>query len=373
MAANPFKPTFGSPPPLLVGRDVLIEDFGAALDEGPGSPGRALIITGARGVGKTVALTALEGIARQRGWDVVSETATPGIVDRIASEHLPVILSRRSPRRRHRITGISGPAAIGGVTWSSEDRHPSHPGLRSMIEDVSEALSKTGTGLLFTVDELGGGGTDELRLLGSEIQHAFRRSAEVAFAGAGLPRSVSTVLSDRVLTFLRRAERHHLGPVSLRDVASALREPIHACGRRIGDEALDKAAAATFGFPFLIQLVGRWSWAHHPDEIEITVADVEAGVMAAKRRMGSLVHEPSLVDLSPVDRTFLLAMSEDDGPSRMTDIAARLDVDANYASQYRLRLLAAEMITASAYGRVNFVAPYLREYLREHAASGLSY
>ncbi len=63
-------------------------------------------------------------------------------------------------------------------------------------------------------------------------------------------------------------------------------------------------------------------------------------------------------------------MAENDGPSRMSDIQSRLGVDANYASQYRLRLIAAELIHATQRGYVDFSLPYLREYLREHAAAG---
>ena len=64
------------------------------------------------------------------------------------------------------------------------------------------------------------------------------------------------------------------------------------------------------------------------------------GVSNALRRLGSLVHEPALANASAIDKSFLLAMARDDGPSKMADIQRRLDVDVNYASQYRLRLIA---------------------------------
>ncbi len=56
------------------------------------------------------------------------------------------------------------------------------------------------------------------------------------------------------------------------------------------------------------------------------------------------------------------------GPSRMADIQQRLGVDVNYASQYRLRLIAAELIYPTRHGYVDFALPYLREYLRQHSA-----
>ena len=62
-------------------------------------------------------------------------------------------------------------------------------------------------------------------------------------------------------------------------------------------------------------------------------------------------------------------MARDDGPSRMADVQRRLDVDVNYARQYRLRLIAAELIYPTRRGYVDFALPYLREYLRDHAAA----
>ena len=87
---NPFKPSFGVSPPLLVGRDDLLDEFAEALEDGPGSAGRATIYTGPRGSGKTVMLNAAENRAREHGWLVISETASPGFVDRIPASIFPV-------------------------------------------------------------------------------------------------------------------------------------------------------------------------------------------------------------------------------------------------------------------------------------------
>jgi hypothetical protein len=65
-------------------------------------------------------------------------------------------------------------------------------------------------------------------------------------------------------------------------------------------------------------------------------------------------------------------MSQDDGASKTSEIATRMGVDANYVGQYRLRLIDAELIVAPERGKVDFALPYLRGYLREHAASLLT-
>ena len=64
-------------------------------------------------------------------------------------------------------------------------------------------------------------------------------------------------------------------------------------------------------------------------------------------------------------------MVHDEGPSKMADVQRRLNLDANYASQYRLRLIAAELIYPAGRGYVDFTLPFLREYLREHAVANL--
>lgn len=367
---NPFHASFGASPPLLVGRDDVLEDFIEALEDGPGSAGRATLYTGARGAGKTVVLNAVEDLARQRGWLVISETATPGFVGRITQQHLPRLLRDFDPDAVHRrLTGVTAPLNIGGLTWDAAEAHVVQAGLRNQIELLTDLLAENQTGVLITLDEIHQNQIEELRELATAVQHGFRENRELAFAGAGLAASVSDVINDDVLTFLRRAERHHLGSVTQADVERGFREPIEATGRSIGPEALKVMVEGSRGYPFLLQLVGAQTWRLNPDVPEITVEDASHGVARARRRLGSLVHEPALSAASDVDKTFLLAMAQDDGPSKMADVQERLGVDVNYASQYRLRLIAAELIHAVGRGYVDFALPYLREYLREQSAT----
>jgi len=372
MMPNPFHASFGVSPPLLVGRESVLENFVEALEDGPGSSGRATLYTGSRGAGKTVMLNAVEDRARERGWLVVSETATPGFVDRITRQHLPKLLREFDPATvRRRMKGFTAPLSIGRVDWDTAETHVVQAGLRSQLEVLTDLLVDHGTGVLVTLDEIHHKQLDELRELATTVQHAFREGRELAFAGAGLAASVSDVVNDDVLTFLRRAERHSLGSVAREDVERGFREPIEAAGRRIGDDALQVMVDGASGYPFLLQLVGAQTWRLHPDEEDITATDALEGVARARRRLGSLIHEPALSAASDIDKSFLLAMAHDDGPSRMADLQRRLNVDVNYVSQYRLRLIAAELIYSSRRGYVDFALPYLREYLREHAASDL--
>lgn len=95
---------------MLVGRDEALADF-RALAGGPGDPGRAILLTGMRGAGKTVLLNAFEDEARQHGWVVISETTRPGVVAELTSTGLPQLLAE--------ITGESAASTVTGVNFSA--------------------------------------------------------------------------------------------------------------------------------------------------------------------------------------------------------------------------------------------------------------
>lgn len=137
---------------------------------------------------------------------------------------------------------------------------------------------------------------------------------------------------------MRRADKHLLLDVPIPDVQESFIETIRDAGRDISEEHALRAAEATGGYPFLIQLVGYHLWRLAKDEY-IDFEAVQKGIVAAQRRLGALVHESALHDLSDVDRTFLAAMSKDAAASRMKDIIERMGkVHPSYADTYKQRL-----------------------------------
>lgn len=366
MARNPFRPTAGATPPLLVGRDDVLEEFAESLDDGPGAPARLALFTGARGVGKTVMLTEVGDQALRRGWVTLAETATPGMIGRLqhaTTRLLHEIDPTTAPGRP--LTGVTLPVIGGGATFAAPPAAVSE--WRHELGLLLEVLARQGTGLLVTVDEVHRHARDELRDLAATVQHLIREDREIALAMAGLPSAVSDLLSDDVITFLRRATRFPLADVPLDAVSQALRTTIEDEGRTIDDDALAEASAATGGYPFLIQLVGYHVWRKATGGT-IDLGAVRAGVPAARKRLGATVHEAALADLSEVDRTYLIAMAQDPGESSTGEIARRLGESPYYASTYRARLIAAGIIEPTRHGYVDFAIPFLREYLREHAS-----
>lgn len=183
------------------------------------------------------------------------------------------------------------------------------------------------------------------------IQHVTRREQlPVAFAGAGLPQIEDTLLSDDAATFLQRCARYDIDFLDPGATAAALRQPIVQAGGSI-TEALHAAVDATSGYPFMVQLVGFHSWkAANGQAPAITTEHVTMGISEGEEALNRQVLEPIWRGLSDVNRDFLMAMSHDDGDSRISDIARRMSVSTQYASVYRQRLIAAGMVTPARPG-----------------------
>jgi hypothetical protein len=175
-------------------------------------------------------------------------------------------------------------------------------------------------------------------------------------------------LNEGVATFLRRADRIDLHAAAVREVEDSFASTFAEARFSIDSGLVGRAAEATRGYPFLIQLVGYFLWreAELSDGV-LTEAAVDRAIEAAHRRNARTVIEAALAAVSAKDLDFLHAMAEDNGPSTAADIARRIASRSNVVANYRARLLAAGLIEAVGHGKVDFAIPGLREYLRKHS------
>jgi len=187
----------------------------------------------------------------------------------------------------------------------------------------------------------------------------------VAFIGAALPQFEAFLDSDAAATFLQRCSRYDIEPLDPAATRHALNAPVADRGGAIDEAALERAATASSGYPFMIQLVGFHSWDRASgDPVRIGTVEVSEGIEQADRRVGRLVLGPTWRGLSEMDQRFLLAMVEDEGESLMADVSARLGVDSRYASVYRQRLIAAGVVTATGRGRIDLTHHAARDWIR---------
>ncbi|MDR3360412.1 MAG: ATP-binding protein [Bifidobacteriaceae bacterium] len=363
MVANPFKPTFGSPPPVLAGRDQMLASVMEGLDSGPGNPNRTTIFVGPRGSGKTVLLSALASEASSRGWVAVEVTARAGLAEAIVEQTERKAAGLLDSPLRSRLSAVGGFGFSLGLA-----REPARPkSWRAQVTDQLEQLAERGSGLLITIDEVDPD-VAELVDLVADYQHLVREGRQVALAMAGLPGHVLRTLTDRSISFVRRAYQRRLDNVSEAEAAYALRHTIEQAGGSVERDALDTLARFTGGFPFLIQLAGYHAWREARPAGAITLPAARRAQAAATADMDQMILETTLAELSPGDVAFLRAMAADEGPSRIGEVAARLGKSAANAGQYRRRLISAGVIEARARGEVAFELPLLRGYLLRHPA-----
>ena len=354
MQTNPFKPTAGKTPPMIIGREDVLEEFNEGLINGPGAPGRLMRIAGVRG---TVLLDECARLAQDRGWTVIKEVATEGLCQRILEQLQPKVQAKHARFE----------PAVAGISLGSIDIERIGPSLRDAIR---QTISKNGNGLLITLDEVQDAELDEVRTLSIAIQQIFGEDLDIAFVFAGLPSMIESVINGKTLTFLRRALPFDLKAVAVTEVTYPLEETIETSGMELKPGIASQLAEATQGYPFMIQLVGYYAWqlARRAHATIIGEEEAERGIATARERFCAMVIEPALQRIPPTCIAYLLSMASLGQTCSTSMVADDLNKTPQQVSSIRSRLLRESIIEAPSYGKVSFAIPYMRDYLNDHKA-----
>ncbi len=366
---NPFTPTFGAAPPLMVGRDDVIERVLAALRHGPRHPDYTLLLTGRRGTGKTALLDAIEAAARSQGWLSVSATASAPEFGAQLRQELGALAEglQRDPKTR-----LASAQALGfGVSWATDPPNPRPPlvelSLRRLLTGITETLTQSadGVGLLITLDEFHAAEVDGARELAAAIQHVTRREQRpVALVMAALPEVTDTILADMGMTFFHRCARGEIGLLSHDATRTALQVPIGQAGGSIDESALDLATRSSGGYPFMVQLVGYHGWESCGDGAKhLAIDDMQEGVYEADQALADMLLMPLWSALSPTDRDVLRHIAANDGPMEVAALASALGKSPSYINTYRRRLLQAGAVTTPDRGVLDVRDPAMRRWL----------
>ena len=360
--ANVFSPTFGFRPEYIVGRDKEISDFMESIASAPGHPNRATFFIGQRGMGKTVLLLELAERSRKAGFIVVRVVASETMLDEII-EGIQINGGRYADERKNPVKSVSA-GAFGfsaGLTFTEEVRK--NYGFSTKLSLLCEMLTKHKKGVLFLIDEIYAS-TAEMRAFATTYQHLVGDGMNIAVAMAGLPNAISSVLNDKILTFLNRAYKVDLKPLQIADVSACYAKALRDLEIEFDAETLDSAALATDGYPYLLQLIGYYMLKFLDGENKLTATTVDLAVSNSKRALASDVILPCLNPLSAEDKRFLKAMAVDNEESKVTDISERLQVGKSHTQTYRKRLIEAGLVHSPSRGILEFSIPYLRQYLR---------
>ena len=355
-----FQPTFGNRPDQYIGRDGVIEQFMAGLQEPVGSRNRCTLFLGQRGMGKTALLLELSDRAARADYVVARVTAHEGMPQAII-EQFQLNGSAFFKDEKRKLSGVTA-GALGfsfGLTFSEVTER--QYGFRSKMSLLCDKLAEKGKGALILIDEVRTSAA--MREVASAYQELVGDGKNIAIAMAGLPHAVSSVLNDQVLTFLNRATRVELGLISANLIRAYYERAFKEIGIKITDELLDRAALATRGFPYLMQLIGYYviQYTEEGGIVDTTIMD-----KAEKSAMGDMennVFKPILSPLSDNDRTFLKAMARQGETISTAKLQEALGKKGPAIQPYRKRLLDAGVIEAPRRGEFVFAVPYLAEYL----------
>jgi hypothetical protein len=356
-----FQPTFGNRPEQYIGRDGVIEQFMAGLQEPVGSRNRCTLFLGQRGMGKTALLLELGDRAMKAGYVVARVTAHEGMAQAII-EQFQLNGSEFFKDEKRKLTGMTD-GALGftfGLTFSEVTER--QYGFRSKMSLLCDRLAEKDKGALILIDEVRTSAA--MREVASAYQELVGDGKNIAIAMAGLPHAVSSVLNDQVLTFLNRATRVELGLISPNLIRAYYERAFREIGIKISDELLDRAALATRGFPYQMQLIGYYvmQYTEEGGTVDATIMD-----KAEKSAMGDMennVFKPILNPLSDNDKIFLKAMARQGETASTAKLQAALGKRGPALQPYRKRLLDAGVIEAPRRGELVFAVPYLAEYLQ---------
>ena len=360
MEINPFTPTFGIVPPYLAGRNMILKDMATAFEKGPGDPNLSALFVGPRGCGKTALLSCIGGEAARHGWLSVNAVAGEGMLEDIIQQVVKNAAEFSGKKNKRSLKEVSLGNLI-GLQWDNNEQEMNW---RSKMTSILEELGGQDIGLLISVDEVTAD-APEMLTLAADYQLLLTDGMKVALIMAGLPTQADELVSNKRVSFLRRAKKRYLGLISDIEIETAFRKTVEGAGKTIDPKALSLAVRASGGYAYMMQLVGYSMWDESDDRPDISVRDAEYGIRRAEAEFRDGALRSTVMELSNGDINFLKAMLEDDKASRMADISKRIGKPSNYTSTYKSRLLRAGVIEEQARGVLVFSLPGLREYLAE--------
>lgn len=380
---NPYTPNAGARPPVLVGRDAELEGFEVLLERlRRGHPEQSMIITGLRGVGKTVLLTAFEARARERGWTTVEAEITKhtDFGGRIAHLVRRALL-QIAPRSRWRQRAKRAAAVLRSfqLTISSEgtvsagidveaaeglaDSGHLADDLTDLIVALGEAAAEHESGVVFLLDEIQFLDTAELEALIAALHKTVQRQLPVTLVGAGLPQLPR--LAGEAKSYAERLFKFPtIGRLDRDQAIEALVEPARAEGVEFDPGAAEAVIDYTQGYPYFIQEYGNVVW-DLTTEPPIARDDVDSAREAVEAKLDGNFFRVRVERTSELELDYLRAMAElGPDPQQARDVAERLGRTSQQLGPTRSRLIDKGLLYTPGHGLAAFTVPQFDAFLR---------
>ncbi|MFC3998057.1 AAA family ATPase [Nocardiopsis sediminis] len=388
---NPFAPGAGQRPPELAGRERELQRFGVVLERAArGRPERGVILTGMRGVGKTVLLTAFRAMAARRGWGTGRVEARPG---RSIRPHLAAALHtalrdlaprHRAPERVDRamnaLAAFAGaatdrPGAAGRGLLPGTGPEPPVPvhgragsgdpeaGLTELFAETAAIAADLGTGIALFIDEMQDLPADDLAALCTACHELAQTGGPLLIVGAGLPQlpallAESRGYAERLFRYTRveplgRAASHH-----------ALVVPARLEGVAFEPGALDALYEVSGGYPFFVQTYAKATW-DIALRSPISAGDVAAAVPDADDELAAGFFSGRYERATAAERSYMRAMAAmGDRPVRAAEVATALGRPSAGPCPALDTLIHKGLVHSAAHDTVAFTVPHFARYLR---------
>ncbi|MBO0826403.1 MAG: ATP-binding protein [Streptosporangiales bacterium] len=382
---NPYAPGAGQRPPELAGRDRETRTFDVVLERvARGRPERSLLLTGLRGVGKTVLLNALRSQAIGRLWGTGKFEARPDqSIRRPVAAALHMAIREIAPRHRDpdRVEAFLGVLKAFALKAAKNVRDRWQPGIEApatrgradsgdmeidlteLFLDAASVATDLGVGIALFVDEMQDLTPVDVSAICGACHELSQQDAPLVVVGAGLPHlpavlSTSKSYSERLFSYARidRLDR---------DAAdAALCIPAGREDVTYEPDALDALYEASGGYPYFVQAYGKATWDLAPAS-PITAPDVKVATPHAEAELAVGFFGSRYERATPAERDYMRAMAVlGDEPVPTSDVAKTLERKPASLSPARDALIKKGLVYAAERGVVAFTVPHFGRFLR---------
>jgi len=380
---NPFSPGAGSPPPELVGRDPILEQARILLARVKAKrPEKSMLLTGLRGVGKTVLLNEVERLAKADGYRTLSiEAYEDKPLGPLIAPNLRTLLydlnrlAGAGDKVRRGLAVLRSFIGALKVTVADAsfglDIEPAKGAadsgdleidLPNLFVAVGEAAEERKSAVALFIDEIQYFSHKELGALIMSMHRMQQRQLPLVLLGAGLP--ILPGLAGEARSYAERLFSFpDIGALSEKDAAKALQDPAVAAGVEFQQTALKQVFKLTRGYPYFLQEWGYQAW-NGAKESPITPRVIKNATATVIPRLDKNFFRVRFDRLTPSEKNFLRAMAElGPGAHRAGDIAETLGVKVTSLGPVRAKLIKKGMIYSPAYGEMAFTVPLFDEFM----------
>lgn len=382
---NPYTPNAGATPAVVVGRDDQQRNFELLLARlERGRTEQSMIVTGLRGVGKTVLLREFHKKARLRDWAIVeieiSKHDNDAFRKQLAYEFRTALLSISSKARwgdrAKRAAGVLRSFTLsldpdGRITagWEvSADDDVAGTGdlssdLTQMMLALGEAAKEHDKGVVLLFDEVQFLAKEQLEAVIAALHKTVQRELPITMVGAGLPQIAE--LAGEAKSYAERLFKFpQIGVLEDADARTALRAPALEEQAYFRDDALDAALQLTGRYPYFLQELGSAVWSVASENM-ITEADVIAAAPMYEDKLDGSFFRVRLDRATELEQAYLRAMAElGHEPQLAGDVARLLNRSSQQCAPTRSGLIEKGLLYTPSHGYAAFTVPHFDQFMR---------